>query len=214
MVAIVNNRAFKKLKVVVFEGLDKSGKNTQSEMAKEYLISKGFKVYKLEYPDYESKWGKLIRAMLQGELPFDDEKFEEYQTNDKLKDLQLIHELEEQGYEYLVIDRYVTTQVVYAKTKNNPKIQKWIDRIIEELPKPTIEIFLDVQVATSIARRGQHGSNDKYESDTAYLEGVRKTYIDTLLCQDNSVILSNIDNKSKLDIFSKVLEVLNERGVI
>ena len=50
----------KRAKVLVIEGTDGSGKQTQSNKLYDYLISKGIKVKKYSFPIYDSPTGKII----------------------------------------------------------------------------------------------------------------------------------------------------------
>ena len=47
-------------KIILIEGTDCSGKETQSNLLMEKLKSEGLKVDKLAFPDYDSPTGKII----------------------------------------------------------------------------------------------------------------------------------------------------------
>ena len=53
-------------KLIVIEGTDASGKQTQSELLYEYLKSGNTKVMKLIFPDYESRSSELVKMYLEG----------------------------------------------------------------------------------------------------------------------------------------------------
>ena len=53
-------------KLIVFEGLDGSGKNTQSEKFYEYMKNRGIRVKKKSFPDYKSQSAALINMYLSG----------------------------------------------------------------------------------------------------------------------------------------------------
>ena len=55
-------------KLIVIEGLDGAGKNTQSEKLRAYLSDKGIEVRKIDFPDYENKSSTLVKMYLSGEL--------------------------------------------------------------------------------------------------------------------------------------------------
>jgi dTMP kinase len=55
-------------KLIVLEGLDGSGKGTQTGLLKEYLEQTGHKVRVIDFPDYKSEGSVLVRMYLGGEL--------------------------------------------------------------------------------------------------------------------------------------------------
>lgn len=54
-------------KIIVIEGLDGSGKNTQAKLLTEKL-SEEFNIKRLSYPDYDSNSSALVKMYLGGEL--------------------------------------------------------------------------------------------------------------------------------------------------
>lgn len=65
-------------KLIVIEGLDGAGKNTQSEKLRCYLSEKGVKVRKIDFPDYKSKSSTLVKMYLSGELGGDPDDTNAY----------------------------------------------------------------------------------------------------------------------------------------
>ena len=57
-----------KSKIIVIEGLDGSGKATQTKILAEKLESRGLKVRKLEFPDYSNPSSALVKMYLGGEF--------------------------------------------------------------------------------------------------------------------------------------------------
>jgi len=56
----------------VFEGLDRSGKSTQSEKLYEHLKTEGVKVVKMRYPNRETEVGQMINAYLASKKQISD----------------------------------------------------------------------------------------------------------------------------------------------
>ena len=54
--------------LIVIDGIDGSGKQTQTELLKHKLISKGKKVITYEFPNYSTFFGKIIRDYLDGKF--------------------------------------------------------------------------------------------------------------------------------------------------
>src|ERR1041384_3189129 len=57
-------------KIVVIEGIDKSGKSTQAKILRSKLISKHTKCQLMDFPNYTNETGSLIYKML-GEVSRD-----------------------------------------------------------------------------------------------------------------------------------------------
>ena len=55
-------------KLIAIEGLDGAGKNTQSEKLCRYLSTKGKKVRKIDFPNYDGRGSTLVKMYLDGEL--------------------------------------------------------------------------------------------------------------------------------------------------
>ena len=55
-------------RLIAVEGLDGAGKNTQSEKLFRYLSTRGVKVRKIDFPNYEGKGSTLVKMYLDGEL--------------------------------------------------------------------------------------------------------------------------------------------------
>ncbi len=61
-------------RLIAIEGLDGAGKNTQSEKLCKYLSTRGVKVKKIDFPNYEGRGSTLVKMYLDGELgesPYD-----------------------------------------------------------------------------------------------------------------------------------------------
>ncbi len=59
--------------LIAFEGLDQSGKETQSKRVRDLLRSAGRKARVVSFPDYGTSIGEEIARALQGERDYSDE---------------------------------------------------------------------------------------------------------------------------------------------
>jgi len=55
-------------KLIIIEAGDGSGKATQTKALFEHLVEDGYRVHKVEFPDYESESSALIRMYLGGQF--------------------------------------------------------------------------------------------------------------------------------------------------
>lgn len=178
-------------KIIVIEGLDGSGKATQSKLLLETL-SKKYKVRRLSFPDYESQSSALVRMYLGGEFGSDPACVNAYaaatfyavdRIASYLKDWKSDYE---QGTLF-VLDRYTTSNMVYMTSKL-PR-DKWDDFLLwlEELeygrmglPRPDSVIYLDMP--TEVSQKlmsGRYNSDDSkkdlHEKNVCFLNSCRES---------------------------------------
>lgn len=178
-------------KIIVIEGLDGSGKATQSKLLLETL-SKKYKVRRLSFPDYESQSSALVRMYLGGEFGSDPACVNAYaaatfyavdRIASYLKDWKSDYE---QGTLF-VLDRYTTSNMVYMTSKL-PR-DKWDDFLLwlEELeygrmglPRPDSVIYLDMP--TEVSQKlmsGRYNSDDSkkdlHEKNVGFLNSCRES---------------------------------------
>lgn len=154
---------------------DKSGKYSQSELLKKNLEGLGYKVAKSEFHRYDTPTGQLIQKWLYGEYDVDQTTIELIMAADKYAQVPWINSLRKEGYDFLILDRYYTSQIVYGRASGGDV--DWIDGLIGDLPAYHLQFFLDISPEESMRRKGKHGENDRYESDLTLLKNVRQWYL-------------------------------------
>lgn len=190
------------MKIIVFEGLDKSGKHTASLDFEKQLISQGYLVAKMEFPQYDTPIGQLISDWLHKKLDVDAHTFELLLAADKQSAQTKIQEFKDAGYDYLIMDRYVHSQLAYGSYDNDIS---WVEMLIKYTCKPDFVIYMDVSPDESMKRRGQHGDNDRYESDYKRLSNMRDAYNKAFTMTDIGDHLIRIDaNQSLSDVRASV----------
>lgn len=147
-------------KLIVIEGTDCSGKETQTKLLKEYLISKGYKVGTISYPRYETPTGRIIGGPLLGKpsimaswfdkpMELDAKVATLYYAADRRASLPVIKELLEEN-DFLIMDRYVYSNMAHQGSKIDSKeerikMYKFLETLefnLLELPKADKVIFL------------------------------------------------------------------------
>lgn len=159
-------------KVISFEGLDKSGKHSAMDFASELLEQKGYSVYKSSFPQYDTPIGQLIRQYLTNKLELTPKAFELLLAADKVNSSNKLNELLTQ-YDFILIDRYVHSQVAYGLQNAS---YGYLSTLLSGVVLPDHVIYMDVDVDVSMSRQGEHGDNDKYESNTELLKAVKNNY--------------------------------------
>lgn len=179
-------------KLIVIDGLDGSGKSTQSELVIEKLREKGEKVLLISFPDYKEPSSALVKMYLGGEFSSSPDGVNAYAAGtfyavDRYASYKKFWEEKYlQGYTILAT-RYVSSNAIHQMVKL-PKSEwddylDWLDDFEYKklgLPKPDKVIFLDMsrKVADKLieSRYGHDESKkDIHEKDRMYLESCQAT---------------------------------------
>src|SRR5207245_5653313 len=144
--------------LIVFEGLDQSGKQTQAEMLRDRLKQDGRKARLVSFPDYGTSIGEEIARALQGEREYGPDVMQLlYIANryERKPDLQRWLD----GGLMLVCDRYTASSVAYGEAHGLDPA--WLTEIQKFLPPPALTIMLDIGPGAAEGRkavaRGRYG---------------------------------------------------------
>lgn len=186
----------KKGKIIVIEGTDCSGKNTQSKLLAERLNEKNINTKIFSFPMYQTATGKIVGGPIlgksyigdgffsEGSSKLDPKVFSLYLAADRKYNIDIINNLIEQG-DIIILDRYVYSNMAFqgAKYKNKEEkleLFKWIEKLefeLLELPKSDINIFLHMPVVKTLELfKNREEDLDQNEKDTDYLKETEKTY--------------------------------------
>jgi dTMP kinase len=136
----------------------------------------GYKVAKSEFHRYDTNTGKLIMDWLTRKWDVSQKSIELIMAADKQAQQEWFSQLDKEGYDYLILDRYTLSQAAYGVANG---IQgSWIIELQKYMRKPDLDIVIDIPAEISMSRKGKHnnGQNDKYESDLEMLKRVRENY--------------------------------------
>ena len=183
-------------KLIVIEGTDCSGKETQTKKLVEHLEKDNKKVFRFSFPNYESPTGKIVGGPYLGKKSICNTWFKDsanldpkiaslYYAADRRYNIKIIKEYINKGY-IVILDRYVTSNMAHQGCKLNTKEErlklfKWVE-ILEyellELPKPDITIFLHMPVKFIEKLKENRDEIDAHESNKKYLLNAEKTYLE------------------------------------
>jgi dTMP kinase len=158
-------------RLIVFEGLDQSGKQTQAELLRDRLKRDGRKARLVSFPDYATSIGEEIARALQGERDYGPDVMQLlYVANryERKGDLQRWLD----GGLILVCDRYVASSIAYGEAQGLEA--HWLIAMQQYLPIPALTILLDIAPETAVERKAV--DRDRYERDLALLSRVRESY--------------------------------------
>ena len=159
-------------RLIAFEGLDQSGKQTQAELLREYLRAAGHKVRLLSFPDYGTSIGEEIARALQGERDYGADVMQLLYVANRYERRQEIERWLEGGL-MLICDRYLASSVAYGEAQGLDSA--WLVDMQKYLPTPDLTILLDIAPERAAARK--ISDRDKYERDLALLGRVRESYL-------------------------------------
>lgn len=221
--------------LILIEGVDGSGKNTQSKLLSQKLVKCGYDTDVLSFPQYDKFFGKEISNYLNG--GFGDIS----NVNPKL--ICLLYALDRKQSKdylnyfcssynkYLVLDRYVQSNIAHqcAKLTNlqeQQELETWIEKLefdIFSLPRTHINFFLDIPVEFSqqlIMKKEVRGYTDKkkdlHEADTDYMHRSRNYYL-YMAKRDNWNIVQCIENnnlRSAEDINEEIFGIVKNNCIL
>jgi len=111
-----------KSKIIVIEGLDGSGKATQTKILCEKFSALGKKVTKLEFPNYESPAAAPVKMYLDGEFGDKPDDVNAYAASafyavDRVASYLQFWKKECDNGGVILSDRYVTSNIIYQMSK-------------------------------------------------------------------------------------------------
>lgn len=213
-------------KLIVIEGTDCSGKETQTNMLMDRLIADGIPVKKYGFPMYDTPTGKIIGGPYLGKdyicegwfpekAPNVDSKVSSlYYAADRLYNIPKIMEELKHGT-HIILDRYTYSNMAHQGGKKSTKEDrleefKWIEKLefdFLKLPKPDIKIFLHMPTEfAKILKQNRKELPDQNEADENHLINAENAYIEmskyynfkTIECVQNNEIRTIEDINDEL----------------
>jgi dTMP kinase len=157
--------------VIAFEGLDQSGKQTQSERLAAVLRQHGHQVEFLSFPDYGTAIGTEIGQALNGERDYDPDTLQLLYIANRYEFRPQLREWLAAGA-IVICDRYLASSIAYGEAQGLDPA--WLCEVQRHLPQPMLTIVLDIPPEESLKRK--HAARDKFERDLPLLSRVRASY--------------------------------------
>ena len=192
-------------KLIVIEGTDCSGKETQAKLLVEKLNKKNLNTKHLSFPCYDTATGKIIGACYLGKedlcnkyLKTDTSWFTEgtgevdglvsslYYAADRRYNIDMINELLNKGIN-VVLDRYTYSNMAHQGGKITTQEKRFqffkkmevLEFDLLELPKPDLVILLYVPYQFSLKlQRLREEKPDLNETDSINLKRAEQTYLE------------------------------------
>ena len=183
--------------LIVLEGIDGSGKETQASLLEKKLKEQGKKVMHVSFPDYDSPSSSLVKMYLHGDFGSDPGDVNPYAASlfyavDRFASYRMKWKSFYEKGGIVIADRYTTSNMVHQMTKYEDKDKRreflrWLEKTEYEeleLPRPDMVILLDIPLAISEAlvkeRAAKGGSMDIHEQHLEYLRKCHDAYQELL----------------------------------
>ncbi|MEG2045061.1 MAG: thymidylate kinase, partial [Clostridia bacterium] len=174
-------------KIIVLDGVDASGKGTQSKLLYENLRKEFKNVHFLDFPCYESNSSYPVRMYLNGELSKNPNDINAYAASSFFAvDRYISYKKEWQSlYENgdtFICNRYVTSNAIHQCAKlPESEFDTFLEWMFDfeynkiGIPKPDLVFFLDMPLAIvkELLKSRYHGDEnlkDIHEKDDLFLE--------------------------------------------
>lgn len=179
------------MSLLVIEGLDGSGKGTQTALLCAALSEKGYPVRKITFPDYDEPSSALVRMYLDGafgENPADVNPYaaSTFYAVDRFASYQRFWKDAYQKGDVIIADRYTTSNMIYQTEKLHRTewgaFCRWLSDFEFEklcLPKPDAVLYLDMLPEISqrlLLKRygGDQQKKDIHEKNQMFLSSCRE----------------------------------------
>lgn len=223
-------------KLIVIEGTDCSGKETQVKKAVEKLKEKGYNIINFSFPMYDTPTGRIIGGPYLGKSYIGEGWFKEgapnvdaltasaYYAADRRYNIGIIIEHLKKG-DIVILDRYVESNMAHQggklKTREEREVMyQKLDTLefdIMELPRPDAVIFLYMPFEyAAILKKNRKEAPDEHEKDKKHLEQAEKAYLELtekysyikVNCVNNDVIRTIED--ISCEVIEKIEGIINE----
>jgi dTMP kinase len=157
--------------LIAFEGLDQSGKQTQAEALRDYIVADGRPCELLSFPDYETPVGVEIARALHGERDYAIDVMQLLYVTNRYEKREQMESWLASGT-VIICDRYLASSIAYGEAQGlDPQ---WLTEVQRLLPQPALTIVLDIAPETAVQRKA--AGRDRYERDLELLSRVRLSY--------------------------------------
>lgn len=185
-------------KLIVIEGTDCSGKETQTKMLMEKLIANGHKVINFSFPMYDTPTGRIVGGPYLGKEYICEGWFPETAPNVDPKVSSLYYAADRKYNcpkikaelakgNNVILDRYTFSNMAHQggkifDDKERNDMYSWLDNLefkLLGLPKPDICIFLHMPYeAAVILKSNRSEAPDQNEANSEHLKHAEKAYIE------------------------------------
>ncbi len=220
-------------KIIVVEGTDCSGKETQTSLLVQRLVKEGRKIERLSFPSYDTPTGKIVGGAYLGKKYIGEGYFPEgaanvdpkvaslYYAADRRYSRDKILDLINQGID-VIIDRYVESNMGHQGGKIFDKEERLklyedlanLEYGFLELPKPDLTIFLYMPYKKVVElKNGRTEPGDQHESSSLHIRNAEVAYLELAELHNYKKVTCVLkDNKLRdiMDIHEEVYNIVKD----
>jgi len=212
-------------KILIFEGIDGSGKGTQSKLLYKYYQANNIPSILFEFPAYSKTFfGKTVGEFLNGDFGTLEEVHPKLSAmlyaGDRFEQVEEIKNYLSKGY-IVICDRYIPSNIAHqiAKVSHSQQkaLKKWIEHLeyeIFQLPKPDLIFFLNMPPLSAsklVLKKEQRDYTDKkkdiHEENQSYLEKVYAIFQNISI--EEKWLVIECKDKNIETVHSEILNQLN-----
>lgn len=209
-------------KLIVIEGTDSSGKETQTKKIYERLLNEGKNVRKISFPNYDSPACEPVKMYLAGKFGDNASKVNPYPVSamyaiDRYASYKMDWGkfLEKDGI--IITDRYTTSNMVHqaSKIENSDEKKSYLNWLEDleynkmELPQPDMVIFLnmptDMAVKLMAERKNKITGKEEKDIHEKNRDYMKKSY-------ENACEIARIYNWQEIKCVDGKLKSIDEIG--
>ena len=213
-------------KIIVIEGVNDSGKETQSKLLAKALKQEGYKVVEFSFPMYKSPTGKIFKNCVLGKdgNGYFPEGYENlnpyvvclYTAADRKYHKEKIEKYLQDGY-IVILNRYTSSNMAHQGSRYNDSEERffmyqWIDKLeywLLKLPKPDCTILLKVP-AKYLNQLDEKQVSFTFQENIFDQDSVLKAYIELseLYNWDTIDCVANDKMKSVEEIHQEIMKIV------
>lgn len=224
-------------KLIIIEGTDGSGKQTQTGLLYEKLceIKGREKVKKISFPNYDSKASEPVKMYLAGEFGEKADSVNAYAASvlfsvDRFASFKTEWEEFYNSGGIVLSDRYTISNMIHqaSKIKDREEREKYLDWLVDlewnkiRIPEPDLVFFLDIPFDVSqklMQNRKNKITGDKvkdiHEQDAEYLRNAYNIAKELAIKYKWNIVdcVENDKLRSIEEINGRMMEIILEEGI-
>lgn len=224
-------------KLIIIEGTDGSGKQTQTGLLCEKLceIKGREKVKKISFPNYDSKASEPVKMYLAGEFGEKADSVNAYAASvlfsvDRFASFKTEWEEFYSSGGIVLSDRYTISNMIHqaSKIKDREEREKYLDWLVDlewnkiGIPEPDLVFFLDIPFDVSqklMQNRKNKITGDKvkdiHEQDAEYLRNAYNIAKELAIKYKWNIVdcVENDKLRSIEEINGRMMEIILEKGI-